>query len=189
MPIAALADVYDPALALVWSDNTNGTTTPSVKDIMTRALTGFTKKQLGSVIQAQVNQLGSVCEENFLGSSPCFAAVSFEGIPAANGNQTLNYTIRADSGLRYIDVKNHKSDYERRILPLQWAIESVSSRAFNPPRLYLILHCQSIIELEIRVSPATPLEWPYTLNTNKDEINSIRLGTHTLSSDNIQLSY
>ncbi|KAI1786794.1 P-loop containing nucleoside triphosphate hydrolase protein [Ganoderma leucocontextum] len=157
VPIAPLADVYDPALTFVWSDNTNGTTNPSPKDIMTRVLNGFSWKQLRSVRQVGVDELGSVCLENFLGTSTCFAAVSFDSIPAAGVNQTLNYTIRADSNLGYVDVKNHKSDFERRILPLQWAIDS------------------SIIELETGVTPATPLEWPFTLSTNDEESDTIRL--------------
>ena len=117
--------MYDPALAFVWSDNTNGTTNPSPKDIMARVLSGFSDKQLGSVRQLAVKDVGSTCLQNFLGTSSCFAAVSFESIPAAGVNQTLNYTIRYDSSLGWVDVKNHKSDFERRILPLQWAIDRV----------------------------------------------------------------
>ncbi len=96
---------------------------------MARVLGGFSGKQLGSVRQVEADEIGMTCLQNFLGTSNCFAAVSFEGIPAAGVNQTLNYTIRADSSLGYVDVENHKSDFERRILPLQWAIDSVSGRA------------------------------------------------------------
>ncbi|PIL31191.1 ATP-binding cassette transporter [Ganoderma sinense ZZ0214-1] len=157
VPIFPLADVYDPAWTFVWSDNTNGTTNPSPKDIMARVLGGFSGKQLGSVRQVGEDEIASTCLQNFLGTSNCFAAVSFEGIPAAGVNQTLNYTIRYDSSLGFVDVKNHKSDFERRILPLQWAIDS------------------SIIELETGVTPATPLEWPFTLSTDEEEYDSIRL--------------
>jgi hypothetical protein len=37
----------------------------------------------------------------------------------------LNYSILADGGLGFIDVVNHKSDFERRVLPLQWSLDSV----------------------------------------------------------------
>ena len=37
----------------------------------------------------------------------------------------LNYTIRGDAGFGFIDVVHHTSDFEERILPLQWAIDSV----------------------------------------------------------------
>uniref|UniRef100_A0A5K1K522 RxLR effector candidate n=1 Tax=Ganoderma boninense TaxID=34458 RepID=A0A5K1K522_9APHY len=157
VPIFPLADVYDPALTFVWSDNTNGTANPSPQDIMARVLRDFSGKQLASVTQVGEDEIGSTCLQNFLGTSSCFAAVSFEGIPAAGVNQTLNYTIRYDSSLGFVDVKNHKSDFELRILPLQWAIDS------------------SIIELETGVTPATPLEWPFTLDTDQEEYDSIRL--------------
>ena len=38
----------------------------------------------------------------------------------------LNYTIQVDGGLTFIDVVHHAGDYERRVLPLQWAVDSVS---------------------------------------------------------------
>lgn len=97
---------------------------------MDRVTKDFSAKQLGSVFKTDYSELATLCRENFAGSSSCFAAVSFEALPAegSNGGQTLNYTIRADSGLNYIDVKGHTSDIEKRILPLQWAsIESVSA--------------------------------------------------------------
>jgi len=37
----------------------------------------------------------------------------------------INYTISADGGLSYINVYSHTSDFETRILPLQWAIDQV----------------------------------------------------------------
>ena len=51
------------------------------------------------------------------------------GVRASQNDSTttaVNYTIMADGGLAHIDVIKHSSDYERRILPLQWAIDSVS---------------------------------------------------------------
>jgi ATP-binding cassette, subfamily A (ABC1), member 3 len=41
-------------------------------------------------------------------------------------NSMLNYTIHLDAGLGFIDVVHHAGDYERRVLPLQWAVDSVS---------------------------------------------------------------
>ena len=67
-----------------------------------------------------------------------FASVSFEAIPDAGSSQTLNYTIRVDSGLRYINVRDHNSDYELRVLPLQWAIESVSAQLLASSCVLLI---------------------------------------------------
>ena len=48
------------------------------------------------------------------------------GTAVLNPNSLLNYTIHVDAGLGFIDVVNHASDYEKRVLPLQWAIDSVS---------------------------------------------------------------
>jgi hypothetical protein len=47
------------------------------------------------------------------------------GTDVLSPTSLINYTIRADAGLGFIDVLNHKSDFERRILPLQWAVDSV----------------------------------------------------------------
>lgn len=37
----------------------------------------------------------------------------------------VNYTIFADAGLSYIELTNHGSDFEKRILPLQWSLDKV----------------------------------------------------------------
>ena len=100
------------------------------------------------------DDIPSACPQNFNLFSECFAAVAFNSFPvpsesttnslaaptAANSNDPLaapngtdilppsslfNYTIYADAGLIFIDVIGHKSDFERRVLPLQWAIDSV----------------------------------------------------------------
>ncbi|TFK92820.1 P-loop containing nucleoside triphosphate hydrolase protein [Polyporus arcularius HHB13444] len=157
VPVASLADTYDPDLTLLWSDDTNGTGAISPSDIVSRMIRGFSGKQLASFRKVNTDDIATLCRENFSGSSACFASVIFHGIPGAGSNQTLNYTIQADSALGFVNVIDHTSDYERRILPLQWAIES------------------AIIELDTGVTVAAPLEWPYTQSTNDDEINGIRL--------------
>ncbi|KAG8830701.1 hypothetical protein FRC17_004390, partial [Serendipita sp. 399] len=53
----------------------------------------------------------AACEQNFNGYSDCWAAVVFSDIKGFSG---VNYTIRADAGLRYINVEKHTSDYELR---------------------------------------------------------------------------
>ncbi|GJJ10065.1 hypothetical protein Clacol_004291 [Clathrus columnatus] len=69
----------------------------------------------------------------------------------------LNYTIRADAGLGFIDVVHHKSDFEIRVLPLQWAID------------------QAIIQLQTGSKPPDPLEWPYSIETDKEQALKTRL--------------
>ncbi|EIN14277.1 hypothetical protein PUNSTDRAFT_96008 [Punctularia strigosozonata HHB-11173 SS5] len=67
------------------------------------------------------------------------------------------YTIMADAGLFRIDVKKHTSDFEKRILPLQLAVD------------------QAIISLSTGVNIPKPLEWPFTQETNKEQFTKLRL--------------
>ncbi|KAI0756117.1 P-loop containing nucleoside triphosphate hydrolase protein [Daedaleopsis nitida] len=160
VPVARLADIFNPSLTLVWSDDTNGASTMHPDDTFARITKDFSSKQLASVRKADTSEIGAICQKNFMGTSGCFAAVTFEPPSAAGSNVTsLNYTIRADNvmGFEYINVRDHTSDYEVRILPLQWAVES------------------AIIELDTGVTPATPLEWPYTKFNDSDVFDSIRL--------------
>ena len=43
----------------------------------------------------------------------------------AGRTRPVNYTIFADAGLSSIDVVHHTSDFERRVFPLQWAVDQV----------------------------------------------------------------
>lgn len=71
-----------------------------------------------------------------------------------NGTQVLppssllNYTISGDGGLGFIDVVDHKSDFEVRVLPLQWAIDSVS-HLISFIKEFLFLHCSLSQYLEL----------------------------------------
>lgn len=94
---------------------------------MSRVTAGFTSSQLRAVKKVTTpDDISSACPQNLNLFSECFAAISFDGI-VATGNDTsaINYTIRADGGLFHIDVQRHNSDYEKRILPLQWAVDQV----------------------------------------------------------------
>ncbi|KAJ3513241.1 hypothetical protein NLJ89_g3058 [Agrocybe chaxingu] len=157
--ITSLQSRFDPALALIWADGTNGTSSPSPKDIIDRITSDFTPEQLAAVRQVDTPaEIPFECPQNFNLFSKCFAAISFIDI-SPNGSRTrpVNYTILADGGLVFIDVERHTSDFEKRILPLQWAID------------------KAIIELQTGVEQQTPLEWPYTIETNKEQRRNIRL--------------
>lgn len=97
---------------------------------MSHVTNGFSSKQLHAVRQLSTpEEVPEACPSNFNLFSECFAALVFNSIPASTNDPTpLNYTIRADGGLFHIDVVRHTSDYEKRILPLQWAVDSVSPR-------------------------------------------------------------
>ncbi|OSD01210.1 P-loop containing nucleoside triphosphate hydrolase protein [Trametes coccinea BRFM310] len=159
VPVFKLSDVYDGSLALIWADGTNGTgTNPSAQDIIAHITRGFDDKQLRNVRQlASPADIPSACPQNFNLFSECFAAVAFNSLPGPDGTLPLNYTLRADGGLFHIDVTRHTSDYERRVLPLQWAIDS------------------AIIELQTGTAPQAPLEWPFTQETNDEQFTDIRL--------------
>ena len=120
----------------MWADSTNGTGFPSAQDIISHITSGFSSKQLGNVKKvASADDIPPTCPENFNGFSECYAAVVFEALPGNSSEvstlssnltslSAFNYTIRADSGLYYIDCAKHTSSYEERVLPFQWAIDS-----------------------------------------------------------------
>jgi hypothetical protein len=126
VPIHSLHEQFDPALSLVWADNTNGSSSPAPIDIINHITSSFSSAQLGAVKRVgSAAEIPTQCPQNFNLYSQCFAAVAFFDIPS-QGSSPVNYTIYSDAGLAYIDVENHTSDFEKRILPLQWAIDKVS---------------------------------------------------------------
>jgi hypothetical protein len=91
--------------------------------VIDRVTQSFSPAQLRSVVSVPTpDDVAPRCQQNFNGYSECFAAVVFN-TDISGG--IINYTIRADAGLFFVDVKNHKSDFEKRILPVQWAVDEV----------------------------------------------------------------
>ncbi|KAA1477252.1 P-loop containing nucleoside triphosphate hydrolase protein [Dentipellis sp. KUC8613] len=160
IPVFNLTNEFDGSLSLIWADGTNSTGFPSPDDIMTHITRSFSSKQLRAVQKlAFPSDVPSACPQNFNLFSECFAAVTFNSIPPANNSELspVNYTISADGGLFHIDSIHHKSDYERRILPLQWAVD------------------EALISLRTGQQPLTPLEWPFNQETNEEQNTDIRL--------------
>ncbi|GLB43544.1 putative ABC-2 family transporter protein [Lyophyllum shimeji] len=157
--VFSLQEQFDGRSTLIWADGTDGTSVPSPSDIMSRITASFTHAQLKAVKKVgSPADIPFACPQNFNFLSECFAAVAFNDIPAnTSTGKPVNYTIRADAGLTFIDVIRHASDFEKRILPLQWAID------------------QAIIDLKTGVKLPTPLEWPYTTETNEEQSERIRL--------------
>ncbi|KAJ7360966.1 hypothetical protein DFH08DRAFT_1074070 [Mycena albidolilacea] len=157
IPVYSLQQEFQKAGTLVWADATDGNSQPSPTDIMARVTRGFSASQLGAVKKASsATQLPFECPQNFNGFSECYAGVVFYDIPT-NVASPINYTILADSGLFHIDVVRHSSDFETRVLPLQWAVD------------------QAIIELRTGVTVPSPLEWPFTNETNEEQDKRTRL--------------
>lgn len=126
----------------MWVDATNGTSDPSPSDVIAYMTRGFSPRQLDAVRQiATPADIPGECPQNFNMFSECFAAVIFYDIPPNNADtaeRLVNYTIRADGGLFYVNVQKHTTDFEERILPLQWAIDKVGK--IPPPALDLVIY-------------------------------------------------
>ncbi len=127
VPIKSLESQFDGKTSLIWADDTDGSSNPTPAAIIARITSNFSTSQLAAVKKlSSSSDFPAECPQNFNFFSECFAAVGFSDIPAT-GNNSINYTISADSGLAFIDVVHHTSDFEKRILPLQWAIDKVGS--------------------------------------------------------------
>ncbi|KZT03358.1 uncharacterized protein LAESUDRAFT_738258 [Laetiporus sulphureus 93-53] len=97
--IPCLADHYDGSLALVWADGMNGSGSPCSTDIISHITRGFTSKHLSHVKKADsLNDVPSLCPENFNGHSKCYTAVVFNLLPGSSGNASsvvqYNYMLR-----------------------------------------------------------------------------------------------
>ncbi|RDB29443.1 ABC transporter A family member 2 [Hypsizygus marmoreus] len=158
-PIFTLQSQFDGGSTLIWADGTDGFSIPSPTDIMAHITASFTPSQQDAVKKvSSPSEIPFACPQNFNLLSECFAAIAFNDIPAnTSTGKPVNYTIRADAGLVFIDVERHTSDFEKRILPLQWAID------------------QAIVQLKTGVQLPTPLEWPFTNKTNEEQSTDIRL--------------
>ncbi|TFK56402.1 P-loop containing nucleoside triphosphate hydrolase protein [Heliocybe sulcata] len=160
VPVRSLGDAFDGSMALIWADSTNGTSrSPTPEDIIARITRGFSSYQLNAVKRVDTpDDIPAQCPQNFNLYSECFAAIAFNGWPTSgNGTLPMDYTIRADAGLAHIDAVNHLSDYELRLLPLQFAVD------------------QAIIELTTGTIVPTPQEWVFTQETNAQQNTNERL--------------
>ena len=174
-------DNFDGKLALVWIDNTTTPANPTPRAIIDRLAVNFNAYQRSAVQElAAADGLRDECQQNWSGTSPCYAAIWFNNVQAGSG--AIDYTLLVDEGLGdTIDVDGQKSDYQKRVLPIQWAIDKVQ---FNTKLRKMVNAFQTIIELQTGVSPPTPREWIYTIETNEEQRTKRRLGkffpTHTL---------
>lgn len=158
--IPSLASVFQSGYHLYWVDATTGSSTSnaSPQDIMSRVTQDFAPWQLAAVQQLESPaDIPPACQQNFNGYSECWAAILFSDVEGFN-ERSINYTIRADAGLWYVNVQQHTSDVEVRVLPLQWALDS------------------AIISLQTGRDYSTPEELPFTNDTNEDQKRKIRLG-------------
>jgi ATP-binding cassette subfamily A (ABC1) protein 3 len=189
VPIKSLSSQFDAKTALIWADGTNsslGASSPTAAQIIEHITASFTPSQRAAVRQiSDPANIPAQCPQNFNLFSSCFAAVAFYDIPGpsatnatsggSGAGRSVNYTISADSGLQFIDVVNHKSDFEKRVLPLQWAIDQVRPAAILVQSTMLTSTVKAIIELQTGIPQQTPLEWPFNQETNEEQKKRIRL--------------
>jgi ATP-binding cassette subfamily A (ABC1) protein 3 len=124
--VGNFTDNFDSSQRLVWADGTDGSSNPSPQAIMDRITSGFSDIQRAAVTKvSSVGDIPLACPQNFNLRSTCYAALAFNDIPSPSQGRPINYTLRADGGLVHIDVVKHTSDYEERLLPLQWAVDKV----------------------------------------------------------------
>lgn len=161
----------------MWTDSTNGVGSPTADDIMAVVTRSFSPSQLSSVFKVPTPQDVVIsCPTNFLGVSDCFSAVVFNYLPTSpQDRKPVNYTIRGCTGISYVDVWDNAGDYEKRILPLQWAIDSVSLKFIASIFAMLTLGTQAIIELQTKEIVPTPQEWPFTQESNAEENLHMRI--------------
>jgi ATP-binding cassette subfamily A (ABC1) protein 3 len=143
---------------------------------MTQVTASFTPAQRNKVRQVALpSSIPSACPQNFMLVSECFGALVFDTLPhSLNESAPITYTIRGDIGLFRIDVKSHDSDFEQRILPLQWAVDRVGASPSIHPYLIADAFVQAIVQLTTGTRMPTPLEWPFTNETNEEQEARIR---------------
>lgn len=154
-----LQDRFDGSISLVWADGTNSSLTSGVTPtaIISHISSDFNDAQRNAIRKvASPSAIPSQCPQNFNLFSECFAAVAFYDIPSP-GTGPINYTILADGGLVHIDVVKHTSDFEERILPLQWAIDQACGDASRS---------LSLTDKKTRLSSSYRLGCSYQLHWN-----------------------
>ena len=159
-PVRLLSDSLNDK-PLYWIDNRTTTAGSrfSGRQIIDVVLDGLQPRQRSLVRQvANDQQLGFACPQAFNGLSPCFGAISFSNITAQG---SVSYTIRQDPGLNRVKVGTNSGDAETRTLPLQFAIDSAILQLNNADASF---YSQS------------PLEQPYSQQTNADQSESQRRG-------------
>jgi len=97
---------------------------------MDHVTANFTQQQLDGVVQAKdEDELLSKCLGNLNNASPCYITITFQNIPTASTTDTssFNYTLMSDYGVYRVNIDKHSSDFETKVVPAQWAIDSVST--------------------------------------------------------------
>lgn len=101
-----------------YSVDDNGIT-DEIRNIMKTALEGVSSESIHELDNA--NEIFDLCHENLNGFSKCYGAVQWNSIDEEN--KIYNYTIRANSGISYVNVDDGQSATDVYVMPLQWAVD------------------------------------------------------------------
>ncbi|PWN47688.1 hypothetical protein IE53DRAFT_390183 [Violaceomyces palustris] len=104
------------------------------------------------------------CPQAFNGLSTCFGAIQFNRIvPISSSTASVNYTLRFDPGLNKVKVNDNSGDVEKRVLPLQWALDSAIIQLNGGPSV-----------TSLQEQGAIPSERPFTESTNEEQSENQR---------------
>ncbi|KAG8734715.1 hypothetical protein FRC10_011501, partial [Ceratobasidium sp. 414] len=159
-PIAPLSSTWTTD-TIYYIDNTP--TNPSQVPALISAL--ISSSNLSFAQQSRLKPLNSsdiqrACPSNFNSISECFAVFAFDYVATAADNiSSTDYTIMIDWGRRAVDVEKHTSDYEKVVLPVQWAMDKAAMQ---------------LLGVNVSSIP-TPLEWIFTQKSNEESRLNRRL--------------
>ena len=130
MAVRDFGGQFDGSLKLIWADSTGGAGSPSADEIVAHITRGFNNKQLTAISKVETtDDIPAKCPQNFNLFSECFAGLSFEYLPSGpTDTRQITYTILGNAGFGYVNAIEHTSDYELYVLPLQWAVDQVTSK-------------------------------------------------------------
>ncbi|GAM83761.1 hypothetical protein ANO11243_017510 [Dothideomycetidae sp. 11243] len=101
---------------------------PEAQQIIDAISPTVTSAGFDAVVLDNDDDLLTACPSSVRGTTPCFAAVSFQGCPSVNGSWT--YSLYADGALAgHIYVDRTTNDAQIYILPLQFAVDDAIARA------------------------------------------------------------
>ena len=168
--VRPLADTLSSPL--YWLQNTNTSTqgaaapfgAAEVMDVIISAMPAD-KQSLIRRVESDID-LGLACPQAFNGLSSCFGAVEFTNFTSAGQNlANVAYNLRFDPGLDRVEVSTNTGDAEKRILPLQWAVDSAIIQ-LNGGRSFA----------EAQQPDGLPRERPFTEETNEEQSERQRTG-------------
>lgn len=103
----------------------NGFTGGQISNVISQLRTPVEAQGMIAQVVGSDTDLLTICPSSIRGTSPCFAAVSFQSSPTEGGAGIWNYTLRTDGALGgEVFVNRQNNDAEIYALPLQHAVDN-----------------------------------------------------------------